>query len=277
MFGPSDSLVKPTTSSQSLSAHSLDKLSLTPPSFPHDYDSVSRPDNRLADALGVRDLLASRLITACASIQQKSLVIEQLETEKTALQRSVAVLTAKKEELEGKLTMDLQKATRALAIRSPGRETFERPPGYDDVRYVISSRKKCILTHSPTKATGRTGTGTSTGTSTPQTIFDSPGPMLPTSESHSIFKTASDPEERLKARYELLASLPLPEGVPDDELKPLVLPGSMTIKEFILGACNVRPPFACDVETNLPHLAPDSPKQARFHVIITSKGLTPTP
>ena len=76
--------------------------------------------------------------------------------------------------------------------------------------------------------------------------------MLPTSESHSIFKTANDPEERLKARYELLASLPLPEGIPDDELKPLVLPGNMTIKEFILNACNVRRPFARDVEADLP-------------------------
>lgn len=76
-------------------------------------------------------------------------------------------------------------------------------------------------------------------------ILDSPGSTLPTLESHSVFKTANDPEERLKARYESLASLPLPKGVPDDELKPLVLPGSMAIKDFILSACNVRPPFVC--------------------------------
>ena len=81
-------------------------------------------------------------------------------------------------------------------------------------------------------------------------ILDSPGPTLPSSESHSVFKTANDPEERLKARYELLASLPLPEGVPDDELKPLVLPGTMTIKEFILNACNVRLSQRGDTKTN---------------------------
>ena len=109
---------------------------MTSPSHPHDYDSVSRPDSRLADALGVRDLLAGRLITACASIQQKTLVIEQLETKTTTLQQTVAALTAKKEELEEKLAMDLQKATKALAIRSPGREAFEHPPGYDDVRCI---------------------------------------------------------------------------------------------------------------------------------------------
>lgn len=147
MFGSPGSPAKSTASSQSQSqsTHSLDKLSLTSPSFPHDYDSVSRPDNRLADALGVRDLLASRLITACASIQQKTLVIEQLETEKTALQQSVTLLTAKKEELEGKLVMELQKATKALAIRSPVRDMFEQPPGYDDVRCTVLSRKKLIL------------------------------------------------------------------------------------------------------------------------------------
>jgi len=112
---------------------------------PHDYDSVSRPDSRLADALGVRDLLASRLITACTSVQQKTLVIEQLETEKSALQQTVAALTTKKEELEKKLVVDLQKATKALAIRSPGREAFEQPPGYDDVRCTVTSRNKRIL------------------------------------------------------------------------------------------------------------------------------------
>ena len=104
-------------------------------------------------------------------------------------------------------------------------------------------------------------------------ILDSPGPMLPTSESHSVFKTANDPEERLKARYELLASLPLPEGVPDDELKPLVLPGSMTIKEFILSASNVRPPFAYDFKTHLPRLASVSPTRVLFCVIISSTNL----
>ena len=122
---------------------------MTSPSHPHDYDSISRPDTRLADALGVRDILASRLITACASIQQKTLVIEQLETEKTALQQTVAALTAKKEELHEKLAMDLQKATKALTIRSPGREAFEQPPGYDDVRCTVVSRKRCILIHIP--------------------------------------------------------------------------------------------------------------------------------
>jgi len=125
------------------------------------------------------------------------------------------------------------------------------------------------------KATGRAGA--STGTSTPQIIFDSPGPMLPTSGSCSVFRTANDPEERLKARHELLASLPLPESVPDEELKPLVLPGSMTIKEFILSASNVRPLFSRGVGTNLPRLAPVSPKRVQFYVVILSMGLTLIP
>lgn len=107
-------------------------------------------------------------------------------------------------------------------------------------------------------------------------ILDSPGPTLPTSESHSVFKTANDPEERLKARYELLASLPLPEGVPDDELKPLVFPGTMTIKEFILGASNVRPLSICNTETNIRYPAPVAPKRVLFPAVISLTGLTLT-
>lgn len=140
MFGSPGSPAKAITSSQSQSQStlSLDKLSLASPSNPHGYDTVSRPDSRLTDALGVRDLLASRLVTACASIQQKAQVIEQLETEKAALRQTVATLTAKKEELEEKLATDLQKATKALAIKSPGREALEQPPGYDDVRCTVT-------------------------------------------------------------------------------------------------------------------------------------------
>jgi hypothetical protein len=147
MFGSPDSPVKAITSSQSQSQStlSLDKLSLASPSHPHGYDTVSRPDGRLADALGVRDLLASRLVTACASIQQKAQVIEQLETEKAALRQTVATLTAKKEELEEKLATDLQKATKALAIRSPGQEALEQPPGYDDVRCTVTSRGRFLI------------------------------------------------------------------------------------------------------------------------------------
>jgi hypothetical protein len=144
MFGSPDTPAK-STDSQPQSTHSLDRLSLTSPPHPHYCDSVSRPDNRLADALSVRDLLASRLTTACASIQQKTLVIEQLEAERTALQQSLAALTVKKEELEEKLVLDLQMATKSLAIKSPGRGSFEQPPGYDDVRCTVVPRKKWVL------------------------------------------------------------------------------------------------------------------------------------
>ena len=157
MFGSPGSPAKSVTSSQSQSqsAHSLDKLSLISPSHPHDYDSISRPDTRLADALSARDLLASRLIIACTSIQQKTLVIERLETEKAALQQTVTALTAKKEELEEKLAMDLQKAAKALTIRSPAREAFEQPPGYDDVRCTVASRKRRILIYIPRLLAGQ--------------------------------------------------------------------------------------------------------------------------
>lgn len=145
MFASPSSSAKSITSSQSQSAHSLDKLSLTSSSHLHDYDSIPRPDNRLVDALGVRDLLANRLLTACASIQQKALVIEQLETEKSTLRQTVAALTTKKEELEEKLATDLQKVTDALAIRPPRLEAFEQSSGSDDVRCAFTLRRQQIL------------------------------------------------------------------------------------------------------------------------------------
>jgi hypothetical protein len=59
--------------------------------------------------------------------------------------------------------------------------------------------------------------------------------------SDSLFKTADDPDERLGTRHALLASLPLPNDIPSDSLRPITLPASFSIHEFLGAICHVSP------------------------------------
>lgn len=61
--------------------------------------------------------------------------------------------------------------------------------------------------------------------------------------SDSLFKTTDDPEERLKARHVLLASLPLPTDIPSDALRPITFPAALTIHEFVAAISHVSPLF----------------------------------
>jgi hypothetical protein len=67
--------------------------------------------------------------------------------------------------------------------------------------------------------------------------LESGGSSLPASDS--LFRTTDDPGERLKARHALLASLPLPTDVPFDTLKPIIIPATFSIQDFIGILCNV--------------------------------------
>jgi hypothetical protein len=47
------------------------------------------------------------------------------------------------------------------------------------------------------------------------------------------------PEAMAKARYATLASLPLPADIPDDSLKPIIIPSPFTLHEFLGNASGV--------------------------------------
>ena len=67
--------------------------------------------------------------------------------------------------------------------------------------------------------------------------------LLTIPASDSLFKTTDDPGETLKSRHALLASLPLPTDIPSDALRPIVIPSTVGIHEFINAICNVSREF----------------------------------
>ncbi|KAJ3564945.1 hypothetical protein NP233_g7954 [Leucocoprinus birnbaumii] len=61
-------------------------------------------------------------------------------------------------------------------------------------------------------------------------------PTLPSilREDRSVQTLVSDePEDMVNARFAILASIPLPDNPPDDTLKPIVLPPTCTLHEFL--------------------------------------------
>ena len=50
-----------------------------------------------------------------------------------------------------------------------------------------------------------------------------------------------DPVEMAKTRASILTSLPIPADVPDDCLKPIIIPSPFTLHEFLGNATGVSP------------------------------------
>lgn len=57
-------------------------------------------------------------------------------------------------------------------------------------------------------------------------------PSLP-SLTASNLSASEEPQDRMALRHSILASLPLPSGVPDDALKPISIPAPFTLHEFL--------------------------------------------
>lgn len=57
-------------------------------------------------------------------------------------------------------------------------------------------------------------------------------PSVP-SMSASHVSPSEEPQDRIALRHSILASLPVPTGVPDDALKPVFIPPPFTLHEFL--------------------------------------------
>src|SRR3984957_17205174 len=57
--------------------------------------------------------------------------------------------------------------------------------------------------------------------------------------SFQILRNTKEPEDMAKARHAILVSLPLPVEIPDDSLKPILIPSPFTLHEFLSNASGV--------------------------------------
>ena len=57
-------------------------------------------------------------------------------------------------------------------------------------------------------------------------------PFVPSMPASHV-STSEEPQDRIALRHSILASLPVPTGVPDDALKPIFIPPPFTLHEFL--------------------------------------------
>ena len=57
-------------------------------------------------------------------------------------------------------------------------------------------------------------------------------PSLPSVTASNV-SASEEPQDRIALRHSILASLPLPTGVPDDALRPISIPAPFTLHEFL--------------------------------------------
>ncbi|KAH9914513.1 uncharacterized protein BXZ73DRAFT_92797 [Epithele typhae] len=230
---------------------------------------------RVREALNARDVAVNRLADACASVQEKSKAVHELQQEKAELQRLLDICNKKRAEAiddkengpckcqedaisedemyaEGKneLKATMKKVEDQLAavrVSDPagGGET-------DDNKYKVSNRCSAITTMSSSSITKLLNDCSSATTplrdvanvyalpplSSPFTMpltpaIDQPdSPWTPIDGERTTLPTLST-TEKINARYAVLASLPLPSGIPEDSLTPILIPSPHSIHEFI--------------------------------------------
>ncbi|KAJ7819056.1 hypothetical protein B0H14DRAFT_3876804 [Mycena olivaceomarginata] len=167
---------------------------------------------RAIEALSARDAAIQRLSEACVSVRQKTTIIERLQKGQAQPEQVAALeLTVKtlREEI--------------VSLTTPLKSAADPPPSYieNGIDHANSGRNPQLIRHG-----------------VPLRIPRETPPERPSSLP-SIAHTApkpSEPEDIIKARNALLATIPLPADPPDDTLKPIIIPPPFTLHEFLANA-----------------------------------------
>ncbi|KAJ7490989.1 hypothetical protein FB451DRAFT_996639, partial [Mycena latifolia] len=172
---------------------------------------------RAAEALSARDAAIERLSDAYLSIRQKMTMIERLqrtpqdESASSTVNEQIAALETTVKTLREQLAM-------ATSLNVPAR-SVEPPPSYDEVCSPPCLKAKLQFLQN--------GIDHAKPGQNPQLV-------RPASRAPPL--RSSEPEDIIKARHALLATIPLPLDPPDDTLKPIVIPPPFTLHEFLANA-----------------------------------------
>ncbi|KAJ7221463.1 hypothetical protein GGX14DRAFT_429784 [Mycena pura] len=217
---------------------------------------------RAAEALAARDAAIQRLSDAYLSIRQNKAIIERLQ------QGSQAQPQANHENeqvLALEITVKTLREELAVLNKSNAPAKFlEPPPSYGEngidhgnpghnpqlVRPATSSAPLRLLREVTLPARPATASAVSSVSDrTARIVLDDNdldyqvhNPLQLHAYTQPAFQVvhaapkSNEPEDIIKARHALLATIPLPENPPDDTLKPIVIPPSFTLQEFLANA-----------------------------------------
>ncbi|KAJ7061481.1 hypothetical protein C8F01DRAFT_1137539 [Mycena amicta] len=197
---------------------------------------------RATEALAARDAAIHHLSEACASIHQKIILIEQLQQGAQGNPHPVA--TPVNEQVVA-LEMTVKTLREEiLALRSaPPVKVTDPPPSYDEngidhkAPLIRPASSAAPLRMPARDLVPRPATASSVQEHVNARVVldenDLDSQIIPTTAK------SLEPEDIIKARHALLATIPLPIEPPDDTLKPIVIPPPFTLHEFLANASGV--------------------------------------
>ncbi|KAJ6630320.1 hypothetical protein B0H10DRAFT_2349520 [Mycena sp. CBHHK59/15] len=162
---------------------------------------------RAMEAMNARDAAVQHLSDAYVSLRQKMTLIEHLQQTRqdnfspSALNEQVVALEMTIKTL--RVEVASLKESSNVTVKS-----VEPPPLYDE---VCSVRKL-------------------------QAALNLDSFTQPHLQVVRTVPKSTEPEDIIKARHAILAAIPLPPDPPDDTLKPIVIPASFTLHEFLANA-----------------------------------------
>ncbi|KAN0131357.1 hypothetical protein V8E53_010734 [Lactarius tabidus] len=226
---------------------------------------------RAAEAVAARDVIAQHLSSACKSIRDKSATIENLRQQNKYLEDILKEHSAaytpesapsgirSRDEPAGQESAagcvgptDENSNVQNIALKEQLSNSEEEPPKYEVTEAfsqlsitrvktpecdVQSTRQDALrfLREATYNNFARVSSPQATAPDTPTT------PKMIVSDLNDldikvVANSLPDAEESIRSRHAILAALPLPVGIPSDALRPILIPPSYTLHEFLASA-----------------------------------------
>ncbi|VDB85179.1 unnamed protein product [Peniophora sp. CBMAI 1063] len=192
-------------------------LTLAPSEVHATIKAAETERSQIQEAHAARDVVVAMLATVTRSVQEKASQISQLQDEKSRLQDA---LTSLKDHGDNN---KLRPAVPSLRLAEPAKlspvaTSSLKAPGMNS-----------LLTPpiTPTESTDRRSYVSAVRPGE-DSISGPPASIALMKDECDL-----DPDATIKARHAILASFPVPNGIPDEELKPICLPAHITMQDFL--------------------------------------------
>ncbi|OJA19215.1 hypothetical protein AZE42_06773 [Rhizopogon vesiculosus] len=207
---------------------------------------------RVAEVIAARDTVVHRLEDAYTSVRQKAAIIDRLQRELEDLQRPSTPATSATGERVSFTQLPAQDTTISSEIQQPAPvEAYIANGSCESASAQVSTWQAPLDTpERPTTGLPHTPSpGCRSETQCDSALFSPPNycgriknhfdlrhfetddfyhPNVP-----GLLPLGDEPESSILTRQTLLASLPLPVGIPDDALSPILIPPPFTLHEFL--------------------------------------------
>ncbi|KAH9062748.1 hypothetical protein EDB87DRAFT_259550 [Lactarius vividus] len=236
---------------------------------------------RATEAIAARDAIAQHLSSACRSVRDKSATIENLRQQNKYLEdilkeHSAAYTTpsgTKSRSRDEHVCPGGQESTTGCVaptdenpkvqnntLKEQLSNSEEEPPKYEATEAfsqlsitcaktpesdVQSTRQDALrflreATYNNFARVGSPPVSTLDIPTTPKMIVSDLNDLDIRVVANSLHQLPAA-EESIRSRHAILAALPLPGGIPSDALRPILIPPSYTLHEFLASAIGVRP------------------------------------